>query len=135
MDAYEKYGEYLEDLHDQLDRYNIRRTRLIIFSLFLAIALLVGIVLWLTGRIIPIVTLLMGALIAAAAVRLGYEWYRHHQAMTALEHEVSRLPYRQLQSKQKRKPSESAPEQEIDYTIGDDGELIQIQRRSSGQNE
>jgi hypothetical protein len=136
MESYQEYGQYLEDLHDQLDRYNQRRVRLLFFNLLITLGIFGGALLGLSGQFPLIIALLLGGIGLIGAIPLAYAWSKHQKEMAALEHEVSRLPYRQLGDKAKRKPVPPLTQTDaIEYIIGDDGELVEIKRQKAGQNE
>lgn len=130
---YRKFAYHLEALQDTLDRYRRQRNWLVI-SWLAWILLALSLVVVLFSQVFSISSILLTGITILPLIPLIKQTWRHSQIGAALEDEVRRLPYRQLAGEfdsEKPKKHQAASDSEVIedtpyFTLGDDGELIEI---------
>lgn len=127
---YRKYAEYLEDLQNMLDGHRRQRS-----WLAASWAVWILLVLMLVGfQVTEGFSIILMLVILVPLLPLLIQTRGHLQFGAALEAEVKRLPYRELagdfdaeKPKNQQALTADAEEEKAPYfTIGDDGELVEL---------
>lgn len=119
---YAALAAYLESLQDRLDEYKRRQRafRALWLALFCCLLLIIGVTFWVGELWIPLMIMILFAGLMVYTLRLNRI---SEQTIRQLEHEVSRLPYRMLAGNFE-KPKNDDFDEDTEYVIGADGELI-----------